>query len=153
MEKDNTILVLNNTSSPSRVIDFIKVGATMGYERFALTKIYGAAAQSGVPEAFKYSYKNGLSLLVFQSLEDFVETVAPDKLLLFAGSGRNLGDIEVSKGDRLALVFDGSEAGFDPLEKKLGEPVYITDIPGRLPVIAEVSLSLYILGKMMGADS
>lgn len=146
----NVVLVLNNTSSPSRVIDFIKIGSSMGVKDFAYTKIYGAAAQTGIPDAFKYAYKNGLSLIVMPTLEDFVETVKPNLTILFTGTGQDLNEIlgnyRVSESS-VALVFDGSDAGFDPLERKLGVQVYLKDIPGKLPVVAEVALSLYILSK------
>ncbi|MCE4615373.1 MAG: RecB-family nuclease [Desulfurococcales archaeon] len=146
----NVMLVLNNTSSPSRVMDFIKIGSTMGVKEIVYTKIYGAAAQTGIPDAFKYAYKNGLSLLVMPTLEDFVETVKPSLTILFTGTGQELGEIlgkHNTSESSTALVFDGSDAGFDPLEKKLGVQTYLKDVPGKLPVVAEVSLSLYILGK------
>ncbi|MEB3756864.1 MAG: RecB-family nuclease [Desulfurococcales archaeon] len=146
----NVVLVLNNTSSPSRVIDFIKIGSSMGVKDFAYTKIYGAAAQTGIPDAFKYAYKNGLSLIVMPTLEDFVETVKPNLTILFTGTGQDLnemlGNYRASESS-IALVFDGSDAGFDPLERKLGVQVYLKDIPGKLPVVAEVALSLYIMSK------
>jgi SpoU rRNA methylase family enzyme len=147
----NITLVLNNTSSPSRVIDFIKIGSAMGVKEFAYTKIYGAAAQTGIPDAFKFAYKNGLSLIVMPTLEDYAETVKPDLLLLFTGKGEELSKVLGSDSNkdrkRISLVFDGSEAGFDPIERKLGIQVYIEDVPGGLPVLSEVSLALYILNR------
>jgi SpoU rRNA methylase family enzyme len=145
----NVILVLNNTSSPSRVMDFIRIGSAMGIKEFAYTKIYGAAAQTGIPDAFKYAYKNGLSIIIMPTLEDFVETVNPGLTVLFSGTGHVLDEVlkDNTSTSTIAMVFDGSDAGFDPLEKKLGIQVYLRDVPGKLPVVAEVALSLYILGK------
>ncbi|MCE4606347.1 MAG: RecB-family nuclease [Desulfurococcales archaeon] len=144
------MLVLNNTSSPSRVMDFIKIGSSMGVKEFAYTKVYGAAAQTGIPDAFKYAYKNGLSLVVMPTLEDFVETVKPGLTILLTGTGQELSDLlekYQASSSSIALVFDGSDAGFDPLERKFGAQAYLREVPGRLPVVAEVALSLYIVGK------
>ncbi len=145
----NVTLVLNNTSSPSRVIDFIRIGAAMGVKEFAYTKVYGAAAQTGIPDAFKFAYKNGLSLIVMPTLEDFLETVEPDLLLLFTGKGEELSKVLNVNRDkkRVSLVFDGSDAGFDPVERKLGVQVYLEDVPGGLPVVAAASLALYVLNR------
>ncbi|MCE4617012.1 MAG: RecB-family nuclease [Desulfurococcales archaeon] len=141
-------VVLNNTASANRVIETIKIARAYGISTVYFTRVYGAAAQSGIPEAFKYAMKHGIAIAVFPELSDLVEIVKGE-LYLLTPTGE---PIESESKTDFYLVIDGSDSGFEPLEARLGKKVSITDLPKGLPATAMLAVALHNLtrGKKTG---
>ena len=136
-------VVMNNTASANRVMETIKIARAYGVSTVYFTRVYGAAAQSGIPEAFKYAIKHGITIAVFPELRDLAE-IAKGELLLLTPNGRPL---EAEPETNFYLVIDGSDSGFEPLEAKLGKKVSITGIPKGLPATAMLAIALHSLAR------
>jgi len=146
MAENSVIPVLHNVSSVQRVTDAARLAYTLGYEVLVITKAYGGAAQSGVPEAMRLALRGGRSLIVLPGLEDAVELLSPDRVVLVSRDyARSLIDPlkPGASGGRLMLVVSGGEPEFTAAEAKLGEPVYFEGVEGKLGALAELSLLLY----------
>ena len=142
------IPVIHNVSSVQRVVDMARLVYGLGLKTLIVTKAYGAAAQSGIPEAMRLALKNNRSLIVLPELSDAVDLVKPDKVLIVTVEhAKKLIDPsgQLELGSRTLVVFSGSEQGFTPSELSLGEPVYIKGVEARLGAVAEASIILYHL--------
>lgn len=148
--KPEIIPLLHNVSSVQRVVDMARLVYALGYDKLVVTKAYGGAAQSGVPEAMRLALKEGKSLIVLPDLPDALELLKPDTLLIVS---RDYASHLIAPGrvprveGRTIVAFSGSEPDFTVEEARRGTPVYIEGVPGRLGPIAEASIILYLLGR------
>jgi SpoU rRNA methylase family enzyme len=145
------IIVLHDVSSAQRLIDFAKLVYGLGFKVLVASKVYGAAASSGVPEVMRLAVKKGRMFTVLGDARDAVELFKPDRVIVVS---RDYGDpIDpaeyareiASKGGRIAFIF----GGIDPAPSKdvvsLGEAVYPRGSEARLGPVAEAALLLYPL--------
>ena len=142
------IPVIHNVSSVQRVVDMARLVYSLGLGTLVVTKAYGGAAQSGVPEAFRIALKEGGRLIVLPELEDAVELLSPDRVVLVShdyARERLPPEKIVEGGGRVLLVFSGAEPDFSAREAGLGDPVYLEGVPGRLGALAEAAIILYAL--------
>jgi SpoU rRNA methylase family enzyme len=148
--KPEIIPVLHNVRSVQRVVDMARVAYALDYDKLVVTKAYGGAAQSGVPEAMRLALREGRSLIVLPDLSDAVELLKPDRILIVS---RDYAEEYISPAripkleGRVMIAFSGSDPDFTIEEVKLGTPVYIEKALGRLGPVAEASIILYLLGR------
>ncbi len=145
------IPVIHNVSSVQRVVDMARLVYSLGLGTLVVTKAYGGAAQSGVPEAYRIALKEGGRLIVLPDLEDAVELLSPDRVVIVSHDyardrlpPEKIVDIIDNRG-RILLVFSGAEPDFSAREAGLGDPVYLEGVPGRLGALAEAAIILYAL--------
>jgi len=144
--------VLHNVSSVQRVVDTARLAYGLGYGTLVVTKAYGGAAQSGVPEATRLALKENKNLIVLPDLADAVSLLKPDTILLVTR------DYEPEPIDpasppslrgRVLVAFSGGDPGFTPSEASMGKPVYPAGVPGRIGAVAEAALILYALRRIV----
>ncbi|ADL18691.1 RecB-family nuclease-like protein [Acidilobus saccharovorans 345-15] len=143
------IPVIHNTSSVQRLVDMARIVLSMNIDLLVATKVYGAAAQSGIAEAFRLLLKAGKGLVVLPELKDAVETYDGTQVFLVDKEHAAelvdplSGDFTAGSNSPLMLVFNGSDAPFSPQELSLGKPIYIKGLSYRAGSTAEASLLLY----------
>ncbi|MEM1927703.1 MAG: RecB-family nuclease [Acidilobaceae archaeon] len=142
------VALLHNVSSVQRLVDAARLVYGLGLRVFVATKVYGAAAQSGIPEAMRLALRAGGSFLVLQDLPDALELLKPDSVLLVShGHAREFIDPfnpPVYSG-RVLVVFNGGDPDFSASELAYGTPVYVKKAGSRLGPVAEAALVLYCL--------
>ena len=141
------IPVVHNVSSVQRVVDSARLAFSLGYPALVVTKAYGGAAQSGVPEASKLALKSGRSLIVLPDLRDAIDLLQPDRVLLLTNdyAEKRVSPGEVALEGRLMVVVSGGEPECTPNELRLGEPVYIEGVERKIGAVAELAIILYSL--------
>ncbi|MCE4607574.1 MAG: RecB-family nuclease [Caldisphaeraceae archaeon] len=142
MEK--AIPLLHNVSGVQKVLDMAKLAFALGFDELVLTKVYGAAAQSGVAEAFKIALREGKGLVVLPEMKDALELYRPDTLYLVDRdhAKEEVDPFALKVNGLVMIAFNGSDTSFSPLELSLGKPIYLKNSK-RLGCIAEASLILY----------
>ncbi len=144
------IPVIHNVSSVQRVVDMARLVYSLGLGTLVVTKAYGGAAQSGVPEAYRLALREGGRLIVLPDLEDAIELLSPDRVVLVSHEHARemLPPERIASGrGRVLLVFSGAEPDFSAREAGLGDPVYLEGAPGRLGALAEAAIILYALRR------
>lgn len=147
--------LIHNVSSVQRLLDFARLVYSLGLNTLVASKVYGAAAQSGVPEAMRLAFKLNRGLLVLSDLEDALELLKPDVTLLVSAEHAveyiDPFNPPVYSG-RVLIAFNGGDPDFSAGEARFGRPVYVKGVSGRLGAIAEASLILYplLLQKRLG---
>ncbi len=139
---------LYNVSSVQRVIDFIKTVYSFKDYIPVIIKPIGAAAQIGIPDAYKIAYKLDKPLIVLPELSDIMDVLDVRKIYLITGKGveKDLGEIMSSKDD-IAFVINGSDSDFTRQELQYGEPIKLRDISSSIPSIALAAILLYELSR------
>jgi SpoU rRNA methylase family enzyme len=132
---DELYVCIHNVASVQKLIDFSKVVYSFSppIKALIMSKVGGTAAQAGIPEVMKLSYKLGKSALVLPDLKDVIELVNPDKIFLissFASNGIDMNDLKEAK--RLLIVFNGIENDFPKTEQALGDYVSLPYIKGDI---------------------
>ena len=144
------IPVLHNVSSVQRVVDMARLAYGLGIDTLVVTKAYGGAAQSGVPEAMRIAMRENKRFIVLPDLADAVSLLNPDTVLLVTRdyNPEPLSIAQPPRYDgRVIVAFSGSEPDFTPSEASMGKPVYPAGVPGRLGTLAEAALVLYALRR------
>jgi len=143
------IPVIHNVSSVQRLVDSVRVAYSLGARTVVASKVYGGAAQSGVPEAMRIALKLDRSLLVLSDLRDASELLSPDHVYLVT---RDYAEMEIDPStpsleakNRVLIVFSGADPEFSPAELKLGTPIYFRGVKQRLGPVGEAALLLYYL--------
>ena len=142
------IPVLHNVSSVQRVVDMARLVYSIGLDTLVVTKSYGGAAQSGVPEAMRIALKMSKKLIVLPELSDAVELLNPDIAIAVTmdSEGGYLDPLNppVYEG-RVLIAFSGGEPEFSPGEIRGFKKVYIPGVDSKLGPISEASIILYTL--------
>ena len=142
--------MLHNVSSVQRVVDMARLVFSLGFNTFVVTKAYGGAAQSGVPEAMRIALKVNARLIVLPDLEDAVEIFRPDIVVAVT---RTYAEEEINpvnppvSGGRDLIVFSGGDPEFSPHELAGARKVYLEGVKGKLGPVAEAALILYHITK------
>lgn len=148
--------VVHSVSSVQRVVDMARLTFALGMDTLVVTKAYGGAAQSGVPEAMRLALKLGKSFIVLPDLGDAVELLKPDQILAVTPSNP---EIVISPGSvlgvsgRVMVVFGGGEPEFAPGEIAGAKRVYIAGVRGKLGPVAEAAIILYSLASEVSGDA
>jgi SpoU rRNA methylase family enzyme len=140
------IPVLHNVSSVQRVVDMARLVYSLGLNTLVVTKAYGGAAQSGVPEAMRIALKLNARLIVLPELSDAVELFSPSTVIAVtkAYAEEHIDPLNPPvSGDRVMIVFSGGDPEFTPAELAGARKVYIDGVDGKLGPVAEAALLLY----------
>ncbi len=149
----NVVVILYNVTSVHRVIEIAKICSSFSCKNMIIIRPTGAAAQQGVPEAFKICLREGISLSILSELKDVIEIFNIGKLyfLTTEQEGKKISDIvnEIVKvlnsGQKIGIVIHGQDLLFLPRELQLGEPIKILD--RNVPSTALLSIMLWELLK------
>ena len=151
----DVIYVLNNVTSPQRLIDAVKTAYSIESEpqirAFIVTKVTGMAAQTGLPEASRYAYKLGKPLIILPTLKDAVELLNPTRTILITrklDNSKSIEDVEVRDSDTLMIVVSGSDSEFAKSELALGDHFHIPLFTFLTPS-ASIALSYYIIRRKL----
>ncbi|MEM0373410.1 MAG: RecB-family nuclease [Sulfolobaceae archaeon] len=143
---------IHNITSAQRVIEISKLALShKTVKNLVLTKVGGTAAQSGIPEVFRFAYKLGKSIMVLPDLKDTIELLKPDKVILISSkSNQVLTREEIKKYEKdnkkILIVIPGNEAGFTKIEESLGEIYRIeSEINVEVSPIAILGIILYCI--------
>ena len=150
MGNTEIIPVLHNVSSVQRVVDMARLVYSLGLNTLVVTKSYGGAAQSGIPEAMRIALKQSKSLLVLPELLDAVELLNPDTLLAVTSEDAEELIDPVNPpvyNGRILIAFSGGEPGFSPGELRGFKKIYISGVNSKLGPISEASIILYLLTR------
>lgn len=147
------IVVLNNVSSPQRLLDTVKVVLSAKQQEvkaLVITKASGMAAQAGVPDASRVTYKQGKPLIVLPTLKDAIELLKPDDILIYAAveDAEDLNNITI-EGNRIMIVVDGSDNGPSRGDLALGKIISIYEFSRQLPPAAATAVLMRELNKRM----
>ncbi|MCE4598756.1 MAG: RecB-family nuclease [Desulfurococcales archaeon] len=147
------IPVLHNVSSVQRLADMAKLVYAFGIDTLVVSKAYGGAAQSGIPEAYRIALKHDKRLIVLPDLNDVVDLLKPDDILIitYSHARERIDPINppVYNG-RITIIFNGSEPDFSASEASIGKPIYFAGIKHRLGALGEAALILYGLTLRSG---
>ncbi len=149
------IPVLHNVSSVQRVVDMARLVYGLGLDTLVITKAYGGAAQSGVPEAMRLALKSNAKLIVLPELKDALDLLSPDT---FIAVTRSYAEERINPvnppvtGSKVLIVFSGGDPEFTPQEIAGAKRVYIDGVEAKLGPIAEAALILYHLAKQEGRE-
>lgn len=141
------IPVLHNVSSVQRVVDMARLSYSLGLDTLVVTKAYGGAAQSGVPEAMRLALKLGKSLVVLPELRDAVNLLSPSQVLAVTPRGPIGWWAPGARGagGEGACGIQRWGAGVRPQRGRGAVRVYIEGVEGKVGPIAEAALILYFL--------
>ncbi len=142
------IPVIHDVSSAQRLIDMARTVYALGADILVATRVYGAAAQNGVPEATRIALKLGKSFVALPELRDAVELFTPDTILVVSSEyGERLpaGKMRELVQGKTMLVFGGSDPGLSRQDIAVGRAIYFEGVEGRLSPVAEAALILYTL--------
>lgn len=138
--------VLHNVSSVQRLVDTAKLVYGLGLKMLVATRVYGAAAQSGIPEAMRIALRNNAGLVILQDIPDAIDAFKPDVILIVSQSyaKEHLDPLNppIFNG-RVLVVFNGGDPDFSSNEITYGQPVYIKGLNSRVGPLAEAALILY----------
>ncbi len=153
----SVVPVLHNVSSVQRVVDMARLVYALDFDLLVVTKAYGGAAQSGVPEAMRLALKEGKSLIVLPDLGDAIELMKPDSVV--AVTPRSPEELVTGPGDaarilngKTMIVFSGGEPDFTASElSSASKRVYIGGVKRKLGPVAEASIILYSVSQALGS--
>jgi SpoU rRNA methylase family enzyme len=108
------VVAVYNISSVPKMLELAKITYGFGVRRFALIKVFGAAAkQIGV--LFKLAIMMVGEVLVFNDVKDAVEVLRPDVVYALVRPDRDTKPVERA-GGRVMLLVHGSDLVFSPRE-------------------------------------
>ncbi len=148
-------MLINNVSSVQRLVDTAKLVYGLGYSTLIATRIYGAAAQSGIPEVMKLAYKQGKNFLVMASISEIPE-IFPEHTLYAVSPRASLTLVDLTSriqgGERVIIAVNGIEQDFTSEELRNAKTVWIKGLSQRIGPIPELSIILYSLHMLMSDE-
>ncbi|MGC9121452.1 MAG: RecB-family nuclease [Thermogladius sp.] len=139
---------LYSPTSVQRVVDFVKTVYAFSQKAQVvpvIVKPIGAAAQIGIPEAFKVSVKLNKPFMVFPELGDALELLRPSEAYFYSDEGTELeaSQIRQAHSGSLLIVFPSGES--EPSKKELAglKLARLKDVPSQLPALALLSIFMY----------
>ncbi len=146
------IVAIYDISSVQRLVDAAKIVYGMGFNDFVAVKVYGAAAQNGVPEVMKIAIKNKKNFHVLSSLDDIIEVFGINNIFVYSKEyGEEIDESvfakKVLEAPRTAIVFGGSETSIGRREVSKATAFYIPGINSSIGPLGEMAITLYILQR------
>ncbi|MCG2880753.1 MAG: RecB-family nuclease [Vulcanisaeta sp.] len=138
---NNVIPVIHNPASVQKLLDAVKASLGFGVRTVVITKAVGAAAQQGVPEAFRMAMKVGASLIVLPDIKDAIELLRPDAVYLLSTRGEPMGELS----GKVLLIVQASDQQFTPSELSLGRQVKVLSRD-----VGSTALLTLALSKILG---
>ncbi len=141
------IICIYSISSVQRLVDFIKTVYAFDNAIPAIVKPIGAAAQIGVPEAHKISYRLDKPLIVLPELKDLVDILNVENIYFLTYSGEEIEPNDIPSDSDVAIVVHGSDGEFTKAELQYGKSIKQKNVPAELPPHISIAILLYGLGK------
>lgn len=119
---------IHNVASVQKLIDFAKAVYAFSppINGLVMSKVGGTAAQAGIPEVMKISYKQAKTAMVLPDLKDVIELIKPDKILLISSyAEKEINQKDLIEGKRILVIFNGIENDFQKTEQAIGDHVKI----------------------------
>ncbi len=144
MEK--LFVILYNVSSVHKVVEFVKTAYAFDNIIPVIIKPIGAAAQIGIPEVNKLSYKLNKPLIILPELKDVIDVlgVKDNYMITSRGNEISIDEIFDVNGD-VAITINGGDTDFTKQELEYGKAVTFKEIPLGLPSTALLAIILYKL--------
>ena len=149
--KDKVIVLLHDVSSAQRLVDMARLVYGLGFNVFLVSKVYGGAATSGVPEVSRLALKLGKQFAVLPNVKEAIFLLEPEKVFIVSREHgeptdpKSIADKVASSQGKVLLVFGGTESSPGKNVVGLGEPVYIVGTDARIGAIGEAAIILYSL--------
>ncbi|WFO75602.1 recombinase RecB [Desulfurococcaceae archaeon MEX13E-LK6-19] len=140
-------VILYNVSSVHKVIEFVKTAYAFDDNVIpVIVKPIGAAAQIGVPEVNKLSYKLNKPLIVLPELKDIIDVlgIKDNYMVTSRGNEMLIDEIFNTNGD-VAITINGGDTDFTKQELEYGKATTFKEIPLGLPSTALLAIILYRL--------
>ncbi|MEZ0394383.1 MAG: RecB-family nuclease [Desulfurococcaceae archaeon] len=135
---------LYGESSVQRVLDFVQIAMSFEGVVPVLIRPIGAAAQIGVPEAFKISLRRGRPIVVLPEILDLANALGAKEIYYVGEEGgeENLASL-IRQRDGVALVL--ASEGQEPSKKELAgaKVVWPSGVPRGLPPAGVLAIVLY----------
>lgn len=134
-------VALYGATSVQRVMDFIKTVYAFPNSIPVVIKPIGAAAQIGIPEAYRYAYRSGKSLIVLPEVADLLTILNVSRIYYISSSGNEIEPRELGTDNIAILISDGDA---EPSKKELEKTIMIKPrgIPLELPPAPLIALLL-----------
>ena len=144
-------LALYAPSSVHKLLDFVKTAYAVDGVVPVIIRPIGAAAQVGVPEAYRVSYKLGKPLVVLPEISDLSHLLNCNRVYYISEDGEPLDFnllIRQSKCNRIALVISSGEQ--EPSKKELegAKIVWPSNVPQGMPSVALAGIVVYEIAKL-----
>lgn len=137
-------IALYSPSSVNAVVDFVKSTYVFPNAIPVVINPIGAAAQFGVPEAYRLSYKIGKPLIILPTIDDLKDVLGVSRVFYYSETGSVIPVEELRSIDNYSVVF-GAEHGLGKKELLNVEPFRVNEIPSDLPTVPLVALFLYLV--------
>ena len=145
-------VVIYATSSTQKLLDFLKTVYASPYPKLipVIVKPYGAAAQVGIPEAHRVSYKLNKPLIVLPEISDLIDIIECDCIYYISEEGNEKSIEDLIKEEtcrKTALIISSGEQ--EPSKKELEKvkTIWIHDIPPGTPSTAITGILVYEINK------
>jgi len=144
-------IALYAPSSVQKLLEFVKTVYTVPELIPVIIKPYGAAAQVGVPEAYKISYKLGKPLVILPEIRDLVDVLACNHIYYFDESGALIDLFSIIlNNEKKAIVISSGEHEPSPREIGNASIVWPSNIPRGMPSLAIIGILVYEAMKTKG---
>ena len=149
------ILDLHAPASPHLVIEFIKLISASIYKNHILpviTRPTGLAAQSGIPEAWRYAYKNSISLAILPEIRDVIEIYRPDETYIFYKSQDSINIEELAPkptAKTILIILPSGEQSITKEELLLGAKIFTKLFTKEINPLTAIGLIHLIIEKLM----
>jgi len=138
---------IHDISSVQRLVDFVRTAYGLGAEMVIVSKVYGAAAVNGVPEATKIALKLKKGLIVVSNPRDVIEAnIASKEHIIVLDPSDEACRVScdelrklIGNAEAVLMVFFGGD-NVDPQVTNIGKRIYIKGINTKISPIAELAL-------------
>ncbi|BEP17114.1 RecB-family nuclease [Pyrofollis japonicus] len=142
------LVVVHDISSAQRLLDMVKLVYSLGFNQIVVTKAYGAAASSGIPDAMRLALRLNRSIYVLPSVKDAVEVFSPDKIVIISREYGEAADVDeivsrLGNANKPMIIFGGSDPAPGKDIAGLGEALYPRGFEARAGPVAEAAIILY----------
>ena len=145
-------IALYSPSSVQKLLDFVKTTYTVDNVIPVIIRPFGAAAQVGVPEAYKVAYKLSKPLLIFPELADLKNVLKCDVLYYLSEDGERCDFSQlISSAHHKRVVLAISSGDQEPASRELEgfNMVWLKDVPPGLPSTAITGIIVYEVAKYL----
>lgn len=142
---DVTVAVYNISSLP-RLMEFARVTYGFGIKRLAAVRVFGSAAQQ-IGDLFKYAFKVGGEVLVFNDLKDLVEALRPDLVVALTKADKGVEPLGDLPDGRIVIVVSGSDLPITQRELPQGAKL-VYAVEDDIGSVGQLVIALYRLKKV-----
>jgi len=135
-------------SSVQKLLEFVKTVYASPRLIPVIIKPYGAAAQVGVPEAYRVSYKLGKPLILLPEIRDLADVLGCKHIYYLDENGAGISLLSLISGsEKKTLVISSGEQEPSPREINNTHVVWPSEIPRGLSPIAIAGIIVYEVSR------